>query len=141
MTCDHPINRRTFLGRSVGVVLVATVGVLKNSLAWATAGTRDQFIRLVGKTFGGSRPSFEVLGRIYIRSLPGKPDPRSIADTMLANTPSLSNAVLNEDREELRRIIVNAVKKDFTDGKIVAVEGYMLSQTEVALCQLFVLSN
>lgn len=89
----------------------------------------------------GSYESAASIGRHYLRSMP---EERNI-DTLLALIDrTLADdglATCDSDAGSTTRAIARSIRNDFADGRIVSVQGWMLSRTEARIGALAALAR
>ncbi|MCB2053669.1 MAG: hypothetical protein KDE35_05425 [Geminicoccaceae bacterium] len=152
-------NRRTFGHMTAGCLALAIPAHLTG--AWARAAAvsegpqrtvRPDWRRLVeilrrpGDAAAIGRRA--LIRRVVIDGAGlegGEIDPAAVTDALSARHPSIGRALrLEADagddphaaRETLRRSLRDAVRRDFGEGRIVLVQGWMLARSEIDLCLL-----
>ena len=124
------LSRRTFLG---GVLTVAATTVL--GLRWwrERRDARNHVTALLELL--EHRDSAVVLGRRYREAVPSEAGKEplivALADTFgqAIDLPAGAPAML-------RRIVDEQIHRDFNSGRVVEVDGWLLSMTEARLCAL-----
>jgi hypothetical protein len=79
----------------------------------------------------GDRDAARSVGKRYLATRPGERDERTLLRLL---RPLGDPEVLA--RDELGTRVRRAVRDDFTDGRVVLVDGWYLSETEARLCAL-----
>ena len=99
-----------------------------------TAGGTDA--RAAVRYFGAGADATRVIGEAYLRQSGVEPTRASI----LAHSGDALE-ILEKVRGEkaVLSALVDAVRRDFREGRVVEVEGWVLSRTEVQLCALTLL--
>lgn len=78
--------------------------------------------------------SAQAIGAAYLRTIDGAEVPSErMRRAILGDGPTA-------DAAELKRAIAVQIRRDFAEGAIVMVDGWMLSRTEARLCGLAALS-
>jgi len=96
----------------------------------------DVSVRAATSYFGASADAARAIGHTYLRYLQVDPTRASILEhaagaLQLLATARSQKAALTE--------LVSAVRRDFREGRVLQLEGWVLSQTEVELCALTLL--
>lgn len=127
-------GRRGFLSRLVWLGLLG-LGPLRASVAVAHRTAPDpRLIRL--REIVPHTESAVVVGREYLRMAPAERDPGRLAALI---SSCCGEGLFDSDGEALRRSLVRRTRKDFAEGQIVRLHGWMLSVTEARLCGLVAL--
>lgn len=133
----HP--RREFLLR----VLAACGTPFAASVASASAAQRPQpeprsdvDSRFAASYFGAGVDAARIIGDAYLRQLNVEPTRASILQHTGAALQILATA---RTQKAAVSALVSAVQRDFVDGRILVLEGWVLSRTEVELCVLTLL--
>jgi|SRR5687767_13886298 len=133
----HP--RREFLLRvlaACGTPLAASIEAASVKVPPQAEKRIDAGSRAAASYFGAGVDAARAVGEAYLRQLNVEPTRASIlqhaADTLeiLAKAPSQKAAL---------SALVTAVRRDFAEGRVLVLEGWVLSRTEVELCALTVL--
>ncbi len=131
----------------LGTALAVSLGAGRaHALAGAGAETRksEAVHRLLGVF---SRPeSAAIVGRRYLERYPMEADPVRLLAAIegrlrrAAGPPSLP-PLDRIGKAQLDRHIAAAVARDFEDGRMAEVEGWLLAETEARLCALAALEH
>jgi len=123
------LSRRTFLGGLLAAAATAAIG-----LRWWQVRRQPEFpaARLVELLT--HRDSAVLLGRRYRAAVPGE-DGKAPLVAALAATFGSADA-LPPDQDGLRRVLAERIREDFTAGRMVAVDDWLLAVTEARLCAL-----
>ena len=109
------------------------------ALAWLQTGTRpDRGQRLLSAL--GRPKSAAVVGRRYLAGHPQEADRAWLAAQLEADLSCQGCAPLPGDRPALRAGFSHQIRTDFARGRVVRVEGWVLSVTEARLCALAALT-
>ena len=120
------MNRRTFIEFAAGGAAALTVpGTTNASEAMQAALARPRLLDLLH-----DKQTMCELGRMYLAAVPAE-----------SNAPALANAILAEPLPgtptALRAQVNDRVQRDFDEGRIVTVGGWILSVTEARQCALY----
>lgn len=123
--------------------LLAVIGAAGIFLAagWRTRGLAAvpdaEVARLVG--LFKHRGSARAIGRVYLAARPEEADARRLVDLIgrADDDPPLLDAA---NDTELRAWIRQRQARDFATGRIVKLDGWLLSATEVRICALAALT-
>lgn len=133
----HP--RREFLLRvlaACGTPMLAPVASARAAQAPQAQLPPDVNARTAASYFGAAADATGAIALAYLRQLEVEPTRASILEhtagalQIIATTGS-EKAALTE--------LVSAVRRDFQEGRILQIEGWVLSRTEVELCALTLL--
>ena len=115
------LGRRAFLAG-----LVASLGLLAAGRVWARArpGVGAGAHPLAGLL--RHRSSAAAIGERYLRDHPAE----RAAALRLSGPPAAGAS----DRSDWRRSLQHEVRRDFAEGRVVRVDGWILSRTEARLC-------
>ena len=83
--------------------------------------------------------SAAILGRAYLAEAPAEADPDGLVARILPESSARELAAL--DGERLRALVAERQRGDFAAGRTVALDGWILSRTELRLCALAALSR
>jgi hypothetical protein len=127
VTIPFDAGRRRLLVTGVGLAASATLGPRAIGLILE---------RLTGSGHVGPslrelivhRESAARLGRAYLAATPGEADPSRLA-TLILGAPAVP-----EGREAAR--VASRIRADFDAGRVVTVDGWIVSTTEARLCAL-----
>ncbi len=82
------------------------------------------------------RTSVVRVGTAYLATAPGDADPAAAFDRMRRHGGALASALEDGSLGQVRRIAARGIREDFARGRIIKVDGWLLSQTEARLCAL-----
>jgi hypothetical protein len=133
----HP--RREFLFRVLAVCGTPLFG----PAAAARAGQNPQ-VRPAGDVdtmaaagyFGAAIGAAKAIGEAYLRQLDVEPARASILEHTSGVLQILATA---RNQKAALTALVAAVRRDFQEGRVLAIEGWILSRTEAELCALTLL--
>ncbi len=132
-------SRRQFLG-----VILQGLGAFLLLGRWRSAerllrSGADRWDVAIERSFGSTR-STRRIGEEYLRNMPAERDRARLVDLVLPSEPRHRLAFEVGDRVRRRRLIQEKIRKDFREGRIVRVRGWILSRTEARLYALLTLS-
>ena len=122
--------------RKLALALLGTYAFAARSIARAghfSSDTRSLPDALVDTLTEQS--SAESIGRAYLGNTQESVNIETLIEGILG-TRELVAEFEAADMDTRRRIIQTEVQKDFSQGRTVAVDGWLLSETEVMLCAL-----
>ena len=124
-------DRRRFL---VGLAVVGAAGLVPHRAvaALAARAPRDLWTTRLAALVPHTASAI-VVGREYLRVVPDAGRPAGLAALLW---PGGSGREWEWDVEECRRRVDRQVRRDFDEGRIVTIEGWMLSVTEAQVCAL-----
>jgi hypothetical protein len=133
----HP--RREFLLRvlaACGTPLVAHIVSATADQTTPAEQSGDRDSRAAASYFGTGADAARAIGEAYLRQLGVEPTRAAIIEhtgtaLQILATARSQKAALTE--------LASAVRRDFQDGRILQLEGWVLSRTEVELCALTLL--
>lgn len=133
----HP--RREFLMRvlaACGTPLVARVVSARADQTPPAEPSGDRDSRAAATYFGTSADAARAIGEAYLRQLGAEPTRAAILEhtagaVQILGAARSQKAALNE--------LASAVRRDFQEGRVLQLEGWVLSRTEVELCALTLL--
>ena len=83
-----------------------------------------------------NRISVIHVGAAYLATAPGETDPNVVIERMRRHGDALVRALETGNPGRARRLAARDCRADFAEGRIVKVDGWLLSQTEARLCAL-----
>lgn len=120
------LSRRALL--RIGAVGAVTVGSGLALKRWSDGALEQELAAVLGNL-----PAARVIGR---RWLVDHPHGRELAATALAEKLGLAGRWTSGD--ELRRRLSTLIERDYAEGVVERVAGWVLSGTEIYLCALAV---
>jgi hypothetical protein len=119
--------------------VVGTHRVTSRSALAESAGWRQRAEAVLGPY--ANLKSLAVVGRNYVRQYPAEADPQLMLSRLVATIAEAKNRFgqmsMKSDRNEAtKRAIRAAISADFSDGRIVIVNGWILAETEARACAL-----
>lgn len=83
----------------------------------------------------------KVIGAEYLRSFPGQVDSKVLLARICSSCEGGARSLTQMDARALREWIHERQRKDFEEGRIIKLQGWILSATEVQLCALATLHS
>ncbi len=120
----------------VTCLALAPLGVLLRRLS---AGAGQSARRATAANLAqvlSNRISVIRVGAAYLGTAPEAADPSIVIGRMRRHGDALVRALETGSPGEVRRLVARDVREDFAQGRIVKVDGWLLSQTEARLCAL-----
>ena len=96
----------------------------------------DPHARAAAEYFGGGVESARTIGEAYLRQINVQPTRASILEHTGGAVRILAAA---RDQQAALTELIGAVRRDFQDGRVVHLEGWIVSRTEAELCALTLL--
>lgn len=132
------IDRRTFVkeaGRATALALAAP------SLLSALAGCGPD-AELGGRLAGfyGDPEAAAAVGRVWLAASPEEADRALLIERMADGSLDEWERLARRDPEALRAAVRARHRTDFAEDRVVRLNGWILSETEVRLCALAALS-
>ena len=130
------IPRRDFLCQALaacGSALVAPETLAHGHQATAS----DRAVRSSAAYFGERASAVRAIGEAYLRQLGRDPNRESILAAARGTLESIDRA---RDERSAIQTLVRAVREDFERGRVVQLEGWILSRTEAEICALTLLA-
>jgi len=124
-------TRRTFLAGLAAGIVGAALGL---RLYWSGGNATREAMRLTGML--RHPDSAALLGRLYLDKNPQEADAARLVTLIGATQDPALPPVTAAPDESLRSSLEERIRNDFIDGDTVAVDGWLLSITEVRLCAL-----
>jgi predicted regulator of Ras-like GTPase activity (Roadblock/LC7/MglB family) len=131
--------RREFLLRvlaACGTPLAAPI-VSASAAQTPAAPLADPTARIAATYFGAGADAVRVIGEAYLRQRGVEATRASILEHAAGALQILAAA---GNQEAALADLVSAVRRDFQEGRVIELEGWVLSRTEVELCALTLLS-
>jgi hypothetical protein len=132
------VDRRRFLAAAAGIVILAMA-----PRAWASrllAGGRDASRPSAGGRLVAlfhHRRSARFIGREYLAQRPEEAGEELLVGLVTRGLGGGAEEDLRSaSQERLRRLLQARTRQDFAEGRIVRLEGWMISITEARLCAL-----
>jgi len=88
-----------------------------------------------------NRESATIVGREYLRRAPREADVRLLVDLICSSEKGRRAELAKADMEKLRELLLQQQRQDFEEGRIVNVQGWILSETEARLCAVAALDH
>ena len=86
------------------------------------------------------KDSAREIGLYYLEKFIDSSDVRSLVKFILGNTVAITKNIVELNNPfELKRLIFRNIKNDFSQERVINVDGWILSITEVKLCALIAL--
>jgi hypothetical protein len=125
------ISRRRFLA----LVAAAAAAV---TLSGSSAAVASRHERLAARLAGifDHPASAGVVGREYLRAYPAEAGAEQLVAAIAAAIPGGIAALISAPRQDLRGLLDRATREDFTNDRIVTLQGWVLSATEARLYAL-----
>jgi hypothetical protein len=124
-------GRRDFL---TSLVWLGALGA-HPSRSWATPAARRTSDPVASRLVALLRhpESAVVIGTAYLRLAADERRPDRLARAIESRC---GGRVLDGDRDARRRCLSEGVRRDFAEGRVVRIDGWLLSVTEARLCAL-----
>lgn len=128
-------SRRRFLVRS-GAGLIALSGVAAAGCeVLISPGPRDAAAELIGLLH--RHDLARRLGRSYVESAaPGEPSLEPLTRELLEDLGFDLDELMFLRVGDLARAVAEQVRRDFAEGRVVSVDGWMLSEAEARVCAI-----
>ena len=127
-----PLNRilprRAFA--HLALVALASITGIPRTLA---KSNRSHITRQLLSEIFSNKSAAKVIGKAYLNSTTRR---QEIIDPI----PPLMNTIRSHDHTEIRDALRHQIQGDFANGRIVTVNGWVLSKTEANLCALTAIS-
>lgn len=96
---------------------------------------------LTGKlaNFYVDKESAKIVGREYLQSLPSEANIGRLTDLICSTEGAQRAAFTHINEEKLRQMLIVQQRRDFEEGRVASVRGWILSRTECRLCALVAL--
>lgn len=129
------IARRSFLHILVNL---GALGIIRPTQALATLGTSGARapLALDLARFFAHRDSAKRVGLEYLRCVPREADERLLVDLICSSRAERRAELDQANKGKLRELLRLQMRQDFEHGRIVNVQGWILSETEGRLCAL-----
>ena len=128
------VSRRTVLGWMAGLGLVSLLGRLGLS-ALIDARRRRSDAEEVASLFR-ERESAIALGRFYLGLRPEEASREVLLSRLGLSEPDVSELTRDAVRTEVHARLARRHRDDFRRSRVVTVDGWVLSETELRLCAL-----
>jgi hypothetical protein len=83
-----------------------------------------------------NRKSATVIGLEYLRSTPDEAAVRRLTDLICSRWQGRYDDIAHADTARIKELLLRQQREDFDQGRIVNVQGWILSETEARLCAL-----
>jgi len=134
---DTRHSRRHFLAGLLWALLVA----LRSDHAWAALDERRWRTSFTSKlvTLLKHEESARIIGREYLRMAPHEANAQILLNLISLGCTDGSTGTSDEAPESLRERLQARTCRDFEEGQIIRIHGWILSLTEARLCALVAL--
>jgi hypothetical protein len=129
--------RREFLFRALAACAAAGLGPSRFADA-AQSNQPDDLASTGAAYFGDQAEEVRAFGEAYLRVLGRGLDDESVR---VASRGALELIDHSRDQPGAIRALVKAVQRDFEQGRVVQVQGWIVSQTEAEICTISLLAN
>jgi hypothetical protein len=82
------------------------------------------------------KKSARVIGLEYLRIVPGESHPRQLTNLICSRWQGRYDDIAHVDTARIKELLLRQQREDFEKGRIVNVQGWILSETEARLCAL-----
>jgi hypothetical protein len=135
MTKFAIVTRRNFL-RTL-FFLGATVLLRRADVSVATAGSHaDDWLSSRLANFFHNKESARAIGLEYLRIVPAEANVRRLTHLIGSSWYQPYDETAHADIGKIKKILLRQQREDFEKGRIVELQGWILSQTEARLCAL-----
>jgi hypothetical protein len=128
-------NRRQFLVTSLWLGLLAFI---RPYHVWAVATERrshDSFSSTLVNILR-HKESARIIGLQYLRVAPSEADAQRLVHLICLGVAENQRSFYEADPERLREFLRLRMRRDFEEGQIIKLQGWMVSVTEARLCAL-----
>jgi hypothetical protein len=133
----HP--RREFLLRvlaACGTPFIAPSVSVRAGQTPPPAPQLDTGSQAAARYFGAATAAARAIGESYLRQLGLQPERRAILEHTRSTMEIIASA---RTQQAAMTALVGAVRRDFQESRVVQLEGWLVSRTEVELCALTLL--
>jgi hypothetical protein len=135
MTKFAIVTRRNFLRMLFFVG--ATVLVRRADPFGTTTGSHaEDWLSSKLANFFHNKESARAIGLEYLRLAPVEANARQLTYSICSSWEERYDEMAHADAAKIKAILLRQQREDFENGRIVAVQGWILSQTEARLCAL-----
>ena len=128
------MDRRRFLQMALGAGGVVAVAGLRPWRALVRVTNQSLGARFAGLL---SQPaSAGLVGREYLHQPAAERNVQTLVDAIAERLPGGGDAAAGATASELRELVASAVSRDFDEGVVVRLQGWVVSRTEARLCAL-----
>jgi hypothetical protein len=132
---SRPASRRRFLGLLLGFSAWALVNPVGRLFGFDRAEAGDR--RAYGLAdFFKHRKSAEVVGLEYLKQTPHERDVNVLVDRIFESSAGRRDRFAQAGVRRRRAMLQEQTQDDFERGRVVKIEGWILSLTEARLCAL-----
>jgi hypothetical protein len=96
----------------------------------------DRSSQAATRYFGAATGAASAIGEAYLRQLDLQPEREAILEHTRSTLDVIASA---RTPQAATTALVGAVRRDFQEGRVLQVEGWLVSRTEVELCALTLL--
>jgi hypothetical protein len=135
MTKFAIVTRRNFLGTLF--FLGAAVLLRRADALVTTDGSHaEHWLSSKLANFFHNKESARAIGLAYLRIVPAEANARQITRLICSSWEQRYDEMAHADAAKIKTILLRQQREDFEKGRIVNVQGWILSQTEARLCAL-----
>jgi hypothetical protein len=128
------LNRRRVLQLLVASSGLCVAGVVPMQLRWCGDRHRTLRVRLLDSLYHGE--SARAIGHRFLSRHPEEGNAAVLERHITESIPGGAMRLVAAKDEELRRCLATRVRQDFVEDRVVRIDGWILSSTEVRLCAL-----
>ena len=128
---DNSMNRRKFVALSLSGIAAISIG----SMYGCAHGSINPLIaepESMGHFTDGK--SIRETGVEYLKKMPAENDPKKLQQLIAGDNMAIINS---SDKNGINIYLDKKIRDDFESGRIITVNGWILSQTEARQCALF----
>jgi len=130
------LTRRGFLRMACAIVAMVPTRLPELFAGTVVSPSLDRLVsKLVG--FFHDKDSARAVGREYLRIAPVEADTMKLTELICAGR---QERYAELSQVNVRRMLLHQPREDFDKGRIVNVQGWILSETEARLCALAALT-
>lgn len=132
-------NQRQFMkAPSRRTVMISAAAATFAAVSWKFYSDRTEsyLAEDLAEIFETYRPYAISIGDGYLQCTPHEADPDTLASLLTSDRTSFP-----DQPEALRRYIRDKIRRDFANGHVTEIDGWILSNTESRLCAIVALAH
>ncbi len=136
MKREPSLGRRRFLVLAGFALAALGFGKLRAAAATPPATDAAQALARRIAALPGRRASARAVGRAYLERQPEEAHVERLVASLIGDATSHEARCLIDDPDALRRAVRARCRRDFADGELVAIGGWLLARSEARICAL-----
>ena len=135
---SNKFTRRDFLFRSTAILFSVTglIGTIYNAAIQSDDTTMKQVVAKLVKAAFIDPSSGVKLGSAYLHMCPHECKLNTLVKAIISENTELEHIIYINKLANIQEVLKHQIKKEFENGKVVNIDGWVISRTEARLSAL-----